>query len=244
MLSLRPSRGGPNGVLVVHGFTGNPQSMRPLAERFAAEGYTVELPLLPGHGTAIEDMLETSWADWSAAAEAAYQDLASRCDKVIVAGLSMGGTIAVWLSANHPEIAGLVLVNPATMPPADDMATMLQAMVDAGTEVMDGIGSDVAKEGSEELAYKGTPLRPLLSLLAAGPELDGRLADIHCPIILFTSTNDHVVPPVASDYLAEKVSGPVERVTLERSFHVATIDHDQPEIEDRATEFAAKIFAG
>src|SRR5262249_13233346 len=105
--------GGPDGVLVVHGFTGSPQSMRPLAEAFAAAGFTVELPLLPGHGTSVDDMIPTSWADWSGAAEVAYQELASRCRRVIVAGLSMGGTLTVWLAAHHPEIAGIVCVNPA-----------------------------------------------------------------------------------------------------------------------------------
>src|SRR5437762_8177816 len=88
--------GGPVGVLVCHGFTGNPQSMRGLAEAFAAAGFSVELPLWPGHGTSIDDMLTTGWPDWSAAAEAAYADLASRCGKVVVAGLSMGGTLATW----------------------------------------------------------------------------------------------------------------------------------------------------
>src|ERR1700712_3276414 len=100
------------GVLVLHGFTGNPQSMRPLAEAFAAAGLTVALPLLPGHGTQVEDMLPTGWDDWSIAAEEAYAELADRCSRVVVAGLSMGGTLAAWLGTRHPEIAGLVLVNP------------------------------------------------------------------------------------------------------------------------------------
>src|SRR3954447_4486711 len=94
--------GGPDAVLVVHGFTGSPQSMRPLAEAFAAAGFTVELPRLPGHGTSLEDMITTGWDDWSSAAEATYADLAARCSKVVVAGLSMGGTITTWLAARHP----------------------------------------------------------------------------------------------------------------------------------------------
>src|SRR5690349_24677546 len=100
------AKGGPAGVLVVHGFTGNPQSMRPLAEAFAAAGFTVELPLLPGHGTSLDDMLTTTWHDWSGAADTAYQELAARCSSVVVAGLSMGGTITAWLAARHPEIVG------------------------------------------------------------------------------------------------------------------------------------------
>src|SRR5207253_2655684 len=108
--------GGPHGALVLHGFTGTPQSMRGLANAFAAAGYTVELPLLPGHGTSVEDMATTTFADWSAAAERAYEDLAARCERIVVAGLSMGGTLAARLAARHPEISGLVLVNGAFAP--------------------------------------------------------------------------------------------------------------------------------
>src|ERR1700681_4223397 len=96
--------GGSLGVLVLHGFTGNPQSMRPLAQALAAVGYTVDLPLLPGHGTSVEGMIPTRCSDYAAAAEAAYSDLARRCDAVAVVALSMGGTLACWLAEHHPEI--------------------------------------------------------------------------------------------------------------------------------------------
>src|SRR3954462_7743212 len=125
------AQGGPHGVLVVHGFTGNPQSMRPLAEAFAAAGYTVSLPLLPGHGTKVEDMIPTRWRDWSVAAEDAYRELAGRSRSVVVAGLSMGGTLAVWLATRHPEITGLVLVNPlidGSAPGVTDMVAQLNAV--------------------------------------------------------------------------------------------------------------------
>src|SRR4051812_47786805 len=82
--------GGDVGALVLHGFTGNPGSMRGVAEALAAAGFTVDLPLLPGHGTTVEDMMATGFADWIGAAEAAYRDLAARCRTVVVVGLSMG----------------------------------------------------------------------------------------------------------------------------------------------------------
>jgi carboxylesterase len=236
--------GGPHGALVVHGFTGNPGSMRGLAQAFAATGLAVELPLLPGHGTSIEDMLETGWDDWAGAAEAAYQSLASRVDKVVVAGLSMGGTLTAWLAAAHPEIAGIVLVNPAIEPPAESFIDMMRGTVEAGIDRIPGIGSDIAMPDTSEGAYLGTPVEPLLSLLAAQAELAPRLADIRCPVLLCNSPQDHVVPPSSSDYLAEHVSGPVERVTLARSYHVATMDYDKDEIEQRAVDFARKVTAG
>jgi carboxylesterase len=236
--------GGPDGVLVVHGFTGDPSSMRPLASAFAAAGFTVELPRLPGHGTTVEEMMTTAWADWSGAADEAYGSLAARCERVVVAGLSMGGTLTCWLAIQHPEIAGIVCVNPMVEPPAEPFMDMMRATVEQGVAVIPGIGSDIARPGVTESAYLGTPIVPLLSLLEAVTEMAPRLPEIRCPVLLFNSPQDHVVPPTASDLLASSVSGPIERVTLARSFHVATLDYDREEIETRAVDFAKKATAG
>jgi carboxylesterase len=233
--------GGPVGVLVVHGFTGNPQSMRPLAEAFAAAGCTVSLPLLPGHGTRVEDMLPTRWEDWSAAAEQAYEQLAARCDAVCVAGLSMGGTLTLWLASRHPEIRGVVLVNPLADGEAPGVTETVTTLRGLGEPLVPGIGSDIALEGSVESAYPLTPVEPLLSLHAALADLRPALADVRCPVLLLTSPQDHVVEPVSSDLVAAAVQGPVERVVLERSFHVATLDHDAALVERSAVDFVRRV---
>lgn len=227
-------------MLVLHGFTGNPQSMRPLAEAFARAGFQVEMPLLPGHGTTVSDMIETGWSDWSAAAEEAYVDLAGRVDEVVVAGLSMGGALTGWLGGRHPEVAGLVFINAlATEPPG--VRELVQSMVDAGETVMDAIGSDIAKPGARELAYDATPLQPLLSMIDAAEELADAYVSITCPVLVCNSPQDHVVPIGDSDYIAEHVQGPVERVTLENSYHVATLDYDAELIETEAVAFAQRV---
>jgi len=235
--------GGPHGALVVHGFTGNPQSMRGLAQAFAAAGFAVELPRLPGHGTTVEDMAQYRWSDWSAAVEAAYEELAARCDKVVVAGLSMGGTLTLWLAARHPEVAGIVVINGAAEPPAESFREMLQETLAQGHSFMPGIGSDLADPDVKEAAYDGAPIEPLLSLFDGVQELFPKVGDVRCPVLIFTSRQDHVVVPTNSDVIAEKVSGPVERVFLERSYHVATLDYDKAEIEARSVEFARKVTA-
>jgi carboxylesterase len=236
--------GGSHGVLVLHGFTGNPQSMRPLAEALAAAGFTVDLPLLPGHGTAVEDMVPTRWEDWSGAAEAAYQALAGRCQKVLVTGLSMGGTLACWLAEQHPEIAGIAVVNPLADPATEEFIMGIRALVDGGTEVIDGIGSDIAKEGVTEAAYPGTPLAAALSLFEGVEVVAARLGDIRCPTLLLSSREDHVVDPVSGDRVERSVGGPLQRVHLERSYHVATLDWDAPLIEERIAAFASEVLGG
>ena len=159
---------------MLHGFTGNPQSMRGLALALADAGFTVEMPLLPGHGTDISDMLPTRWKDWSEAAETAYDELAARSDSVVVVGLSMGGMLSVWLAQRHPEIAAIVVVNPLIAPPDADTLTLVESMIENGDEVAPGIGSDIAMEGAVESAYPGLPLRAALSLFAAASEVGSR----------------------------------------------------------------------
>jgi carboxylesterase len=233
--------GGPNGALVIHGFTGNPDSMRGIAHALADAGFAVELPLLPGHGTVVEDMIPTGWSDWLGAAEEAYGKLAARVPgKVVVVGLSMGGALTCWLASDHPELAGIVPINAVVTQP-EGMSEMVQQLLDNGDEVMDGIGSDIADPDVHELAYPQTPLRPLLTLMDAAGEFQERLARIACPVLIITSRQDHVVAQENSDVLAESVTGPVERLWLDRSYHVATQDYDKTQIEAAVVEFAKRV---
>ena len=230
------------GVLVLHGFTGNPSSMRGLAEAMVAHGHHVELPRLPGHGTSVEDMLTTSWADWTGEVEAAYQRLAARVDTVIVMGLSMGGSLTLWTALQHPEVAGIVCVNPATLPQPDEVQEMIREMMAEGHELMPGIGSDIADPDVVEIAYDGTPLKPLMSLVSDGlAPMTDRFGELAMPLLLITSRQDHVVEPANSEHLAAAHSGEVEHVWLERSYHVATQDYDRDDINRMAAEFVARV---
>jgi carboxylesterase len=235
--------GGPAGVLVLHGFTGSPHSLRSLAKAFAAAGFTVELPLLPGHGTSVEDLMTTGWPQWAEAAEQAWADLAGRCDAVFVAGLSMGGSLAIRLAETHPEIAGIVLVNPLVDPPAESFRDLLSGMLAEGAAVVPSIGSDIAMGPGSEHAYDATPIEPMLSMFAGVDDLATGLGELRCPVLLFSSRTDHVVPTESGDLLAARAAGPVERIWLERSFHVATLDYDAAEIEARAVAFLEKLAA-
>ena len=238
------AQGGTHGALVLHGFTGNPQSMRPLAEALAAAGLTVYLPLLPGHGTSVEDLVPTRWEDWSGAAEAAFAALATRCDQVVVCGLSMGGTLSCWLAEGHPDVAGIAVVNPLVQAPPEEFRSGVRALVDAGTDVFDAIGSDIKKEGAAEAAYPGTPLAAVLSLFEGVDAVEAALGSITCPVLLLSSREDHVVDPVSGDVLAARVGGPLERVMLEDSYHVATLDNDAPLVEERVVAFALEVLGG
>jgi carboxylesterase len=128
-------------------------------------------------------------------------------------------------------------------PPDESFIGSMSQLLEQGMDRIPAIGSDIADPESTELAYEATPVEPLLSLLEAVGELRTRLEEIRCPVLILTSPQDHVVPPVSSDVLAGAVSGTVERVELARSYHVATLDYDRDLIVERAVGFALRAAA-
>ncbi len=230
------------GVLVVHGFTGTPASMRGVSEAMIASGFHVELPRLPGHGTTVEDMLTTNWADWSAEVERAHGALRRRAETVVVVGQSMGATLALWAALARPEVAGIVCINPATRSRDADTMAMLDDFIEDGILVVPGEGSDIADPESHDIAYDGTPLQPLRSLVHDGiTPITDRFGELTMPLRLFTSRQDHVVEPADSEHLAATYGGSVEHSWLERSYHVATRDYDRDFVADESAAFVKRI---
>jgi carboxylesterase len=236
------SRGASMGVLVLHGFTGNPYSMRPLAERCADAGYSVELPRLPGHGTSLEDLVPRRWPDFVEAAFDAYDELAKRCDKVAVVGLSVGGGLTALIAEERATVAGCVFINPMLRGPGAEMEQGLKDLIDSGLEVLvTGSDSDIKKAGTTEAKYEGWPLRALQSVIDGVEIVDANLSSITAPSLVLSSREDHTVAPANGDEIVEKSSGPVERLWLEESYHVATLDNDQELVESATIEFLAKV---
>jgi carboxylesterase len=236
------SPGSSMGVLVLHGFTGNPYSMRPLAERCAGAGYSVELPRLPGHGTSLEDLVPRRWSDLVEVAVASYDELAQRCDKVAVVGLSVGGGLTALIAEERPAIAGCVFINPMLKGPGAEIEQGLRDLIDSGLDVLaTDSDSDIKKEGVSEAKYEGWPLRALQSVIDGVEVVDANLSSITAPSLLLSSRVDHTVAPDNGDEIVEKSSGPVERVWLEDSYHVATLDNDQELVESATLEFLAKV---
>src|SRR6516225_645730 len=155
--------GGSTGVLLCHGFTGSPASLRPWADYLAAAGLTISLPRLPGHGTTWEDMAHTRWEDWYAEVDRAYEEMRGHSDEIFLMGLSMGACLALRLTELRGDgVAGLVLVNPSVT--ADTKLFLLAPVLKLVVPLLKGIGSDIKKEGVHELSYDRVPALPAAQL--------------------------------------------------------------------------------
>jgi carboxylesterase len=234
--------GSTTGAVVIHGFTGTPFSVRGVADALAGSGFDVEAPRLPGHGTTVEDMVTTGWDDWTAEVTTALERLSRRVQHVVLVGQSMGATLALWAALEHPDVAGVACINPLTRPRTAEEIELIDDLIDDGLTIAPGEGSDIADPDAHDIAYPGTPLAPIRSLLVDGVvPISGRFGELTMPLRLFTSRQDHVVDPADSDHLAETWGGSVERTWLERSYHVATRDFDRGTVEAGVVEFVGGV---
>jgi carboxylesterase len=229
------------GVLLSHGFTGSPASMKPWAEFLAARGYAVSLPRLPGHGTTWQEMNTTTWAHWTSEIERAFDTLAQQVETVVVCGLSMGGGLALRLAADHPDrVAGLVLVNPAVG--TNRLDVKLLPVLKHVLPSMPGITNDIKKTGVEEHGYTKTPLRAADSMMKGYRQLRNDLGNVTCPILIYRSAVDHVVDPSSARIILSGVaSADTREESLENSYHVATLDNDAERIFEGSAEFIERI---
>jgi carboxylesterase len=236
--------GGRVGVLLCHGFTGTPQSLRDWAQASADAGYSVRLPLLPGHGTRWQEMNRTRWTDWYAAVEAAFAELSATCDAVVVAGLSMGGALVLRLAEQHGDaVAGVVVVNPSVSTEDRRMALLLPWLRHV-VPSFPGVGSDIKRSGAVELAYDRAPLHAAHSLTKLWQAVVADLARVTQPLLLIRSAQDHVVPSSSSALvLARVTSADVTEIVLDDSYHVATLDNDAETIVKTSLDFVARVTA-
>lgn len=233
---------GDTAVVLSHGFTGSVQSIAPWARALAEPsgswgGARVVVPRLPGHGTSWRDLARTRWWDWYAAVEEACLELEGQVGRVFVGGLSMGGALALRI-AEHRDVAGVLLVNPAIatrdrrVPPTAALHRLLPPQ--------NGIASDIALPGSKELGYPRFSVTSLKTMTDLWRDVRASLDAVSAPVLLMRSRQDHVVDDLSSELIRSQIRD-VRSVDLERSYHVATLDHDAALIAERSRRFVTEI---
>jgi carboxylesterase len=238
-------------VLCLHGFTGTPYEVAPLARALGTAGYTVSAPLLAGHGTTAAALAATRWGDWLASAEAAFDHLSSTCDggPVAVAGFSMGGLLALHLCRTRP-VAALVLMSVPLRLPAWQTAVL------RGFARLPGFlrrnrlatlrkhdGSDVTDEHvrDENPSLTEMPLAGLAELVDLAETTRRDLSTISVPALVAHGERDKTIPQSASFELAGSLAGQtVERLWLPRSGHLIAVDVERGKLCETVVRFLAR----
>jgi carboxylesterase len=222
---------GPVGILLIHGFTGSPAEMRGLGESLAARGLTALGPRLPGHGTRPEDLVDVSWRAWVAEVERAYRELQLTCDEVFVAGLSLGSTLALWLAAHHPRIAGLINMAPAVYlsQPLLPLTPVLKWFVrfhEPGPRTHSDL---VDPEAVDRLwCYDKIPVAAAAEVYWLLRQVQRLLPRIPQPTLVIQGRHDAAVPHHASQRVYDKVSSDDKTLRwFENSGHNLLVDGER-----------------
>lgn len=218
---------GAASVLLCHGFTSSPQSLRPWGEHLHAAGATVSCPRLPGHGTRWQDLAATRWQDWYGELERGLDALLDRGTPTFVMGLSAGGALALRLAEERgDDLAGVVVVNPSLASERWDVRHLLP-LLSKVLRTVPAIGGDIRKPGVQEICYPRVPLAALRSLTQLWRVVGADLRRVKVPLVVYRSAEDHVVEPLSTRILlAGAASADITEHILHNSYHVVPLDHD------------------
>lgn len=225
------SDGGSAGCLLLHGFTGTPSEMRPLGDHLATHGFSIRAPLLPGHGTCVEDLAATRWEDWYAAALASWQELGAKCSIRFVAGLSMGALLALHLAHQQPDEVRAV----AALAPALELANQRGAEIALWVHrlprlprrlaIVSKRSSKLPGAGRTTPAYDEIPLRSLASMIALQRLVRVELPEITAPTLIVEGGIDDTVSPRSAAMIEASLGSSIKsRVHFARSGHILTED--------------------
>ncbi|MGZ4626101.1 MAG: alpha/beta hydrolase [Kineosporiaceae bacterium] len=227
------------GCLLIHGFTGTPQNVRPLADYLARRGLAVSAPRMPGHGTTAADLDATGPDDWLAAAEEALAELRSRCSTVFVAGISMGGTITLELARRHPDLPGIVVMA-APVLPLDALESVVNdpdrpTTIPAPWATVGVLTEDVGVGG---IAYLEMPLGALERGMQLMAKVREGLADVTTPTLLVYGDADQIVDKANGPFVLDTIAASDKRLLpLADSSHEVTLDVDRERVMVEVYDF-------
>lgn len=228
---------GDTGVLLVHGFTGSPYSMRGLGEHLAARDLSVRGLRLPGHATSWEELNTMTAEDWTGALDREFDDFSARHQEVFVAGLSFGAALALDLAARRPDrVSGVIALAPFLL--SKDPLRFALPLVGRVLSSFPGVGNDICEPGQDEMCYDRLPLRAVPHVLKFVARVRGLLPSLRVPILTMHSRNDHTAPPEGSQLIMDQ-AGSIDKevVWFDRSYHVITMDYDRHEVFERTHNF-------
>lgn len=232
-------KGGPVGILLIHGLTATVAEVRPLAEALHQAGYTVAGPLLPGHFTQPEDLNRVRWQDWAVTVETSFQQLNSQCERVVVGGESTGALLALYLAARHPQIVALLLYAPAlqlNVKPTDTLRLYLLSPFVPWVPKSNMDSNDLWQ------GYPVNPLKGVIQLLKLQQKVHSILDQVHQPTLIVQGRLDSTVHPDVPDIIDRQIRTPFcEKIWMANSAHCVILDQERQQVFDLTLAFLKRV---
>ena len=245
--ALRGSSG--KAVLLIHGMTGAPGEMKFLAKRLHRRGFSVEAPLLAGHGREASHLLATTWRDWLDSLDEAYLRLRREHDEVHVAGICVGGALGLALAAEEPGVAGAAVYSmtyrydgwnmkrwySAIAPVAEPFASLpLIRRLSFVEPYPFGLKDERLREGMSTAqgavipgALDRVPLGAMAEMHRLAAHLDRVGARIRQPTLIVHARDDDMSHPRNAERLKRVLGGPVDLRLLDDSYHMVHVDRQR-----------------
>lgn len=229
--------GGPAGCLLLHGFSGSPLEMLPLADVLAGEGWTVGVAQLAGHSSP-RALAEVTWQDWLASAEAGFRHLRRRCRRVAVAGLSMGGAVGVCIAPELRPAAVVAISTPVRVKRLIARASRVASRVVPYAPVLMKLGPREREMQRYRSPARRIPLRATVQVEQLLQAMREALPHIRVPLLVVQGRRDWIIPKEsARDIAALAAQTAAHLLWLPRSGHVATLDRDREVLFREVTQF-------
>src|SRR5512137_50773 len=238
--------GGADAALLLHGLTGTPFELRPVADRLAKNGVRCLAPVLPGHESP-EALARTSWLDWVGGAREALSRL-GETRRTLVVGSSMGALLACTLAADDPgRVDGLALLAPALeLQPLGKLAGWLAGATPMARflpQIPKGGGSDVGDPEARAMnpCMESVPLRSVGELLAFQSHVDALLPRVRCPALVVAGALDGTVTVAGAQRMADRLGGGARLVVLPQSRHLVAVDRERDRVAADVASFLESI---
>jgi carboxylesterase len=215
------------GVVVLHGLGGSPHAVMPITAAVHGAGYSTVSPHLPGHGTTPDDLIGRTWTEWLDAVLEVSDELAARTGRIVVIGQSLGATLALAAATRRESIIGVAAINALVVAPGPDATEHLQHLIGRGRTMQPAGDPDLRDPDAHDSAYPELALSALIELGVGAASVNESMHRIVVPTFIASSAFDGVVDPANSDVIAAAVRGPVKRLVLANSAHVAALDLDR-----------------
>lgn len=233
--------GGSTGILLIHGFTGAPPEMRLIGDYLHQHGITVSAPMLPGHGTVVEEMNQYKWTDWVAHTRQTLTELKAACDTVFIAGLSLGSLITLNLAAEEDDLSGAILYAPSIKLTSKliHLTPILKYFIQKVKKPLDQYAKQAADR--QEWTYNERPMAGAHELLKIISHTRTVLPKVKCPLLIIEAAKDEIIDPACSRFIYDRVaSAEKEILTLPESGHCLTIDGEWETAAEKSHRFIVR----